>query len=248
MIQAGANVDDERWAQCPDPISNAAMVDAPQRELAILRRSAQDAVRAALLGALVVGIADKQLHLLADVLIDLRRDIPEGVEREIGREDIVAPPRIASRRRRGVGPQKVLRELLRDRVDAIRRNHVARKGVAHPLPVHQTAGRRIVNRDQAARRIAQVAEVAAQLRLVWHRKGGRVRRRLLVALVIEHEERLVPAIEQPRNRHRAVDLESILIELVIRLLALVHLEEVLVRVELLAPRELVRGAVQRVCA
>ena len=224
------------------------MVDAPQRQLAVLRRAAQDPVGAALLGPLVVGVADEHPGALADVLIHLAGKVPERVVGEVGREHVVVAPRIAARRRRRVRLQEVLPEARRSRIDPVGRNLVVGKRVAHPLPVLEAAGGRIVDRNQPALRVAQVAEVAAELGGVRHGVGGGGRRRLLVALVVEHEKRLVAAVVQAREGDGSVKQEAVLIQLVIRLLDVVHLEEILVRVERLAPRELVDRSVQRVGA
>ncbi len=133
-------------------------------------------------------------------------------------------------------------------VDAIFGNPVAREGVSHPLPVFEASGVRIVNRDEPSRRVAQVAEIAAQLRRVGHREGDGVRRQFLVSLVVEHEERPVAPVVHAGDPYRSVDLETVLIQLVVGLLAVVQLEEVLVRVERLAARELVDAAVHAVGA
>ncbi len=114
--------------------------------------------------------------------------------------------------------------------------------------VDVAAGRRIVDGDRPPLRVAQVAEVAAQLRFVRHRVGRRVRRLLPIAFIREHEERLVRAVVEAGDLHRAVDLEAVLIELVIRLRLVVHLQEVLGRIERLAAQELVDRAVQIVRA
>ena len=248
LIQPGANIHDQRRAQRPDPVGDAAVVDAPERQLAVLGRSAQDAVGAALLGSLVVRIAHEHLRPVADVLIDFGREVAEGIEGEVRREDKVVAPGVASARRCGVGLQEVLREPLRERIDATGRDPIVRERIPDPLTVLQPARCRVVDRDQTALSVAQIAEVAAELRRVGHGVGGRVRRRFLVSLIAEHEERLVPAVVQAWNLHRAIDLETVLIQFVIRFLLVVHFEEVLVRVEPFPPCELVHGAAQLVRA
>ena len=81
-----------------------------------------------------------------------------------------------------------------------------------------------------------------------HAAELRRRRALAVLLAGEHEERLVLAVVEAGDLHRAVDLESVLIEVVLHLRRAARVEQERVRVEPLAAVELVAGAVEAVGA
>src|SRR4030095_13166886 len=108
------------------------------------------------------------LGFVAQVLVELGRVVVEIVEREVRRKAVVISPRVSGGGRR-VRAEVVLEESPCHRVNAISRNGVCGRRLADPLVPLEASGVRIINRDETPLRIAQVAEVAAQLRLIRYR-------------------------------------------------------------------------------
>ena len=87
---------------------------------------------------------------------------------------------------------------------------------------------------ELAARVDEVAEVSVFHRRSRHGAELRRRRALAVPLAVEHEERLVVPVVQAGDHHGAIDLKSILIEIMVHLRRAARVQQERVRVEPLA--------------
>ncbi len=148
---AGAQVEHAPGAEDLHPVADQRAVGAPERKLAGLAGTATDGVPAvADLVPLVFSPAEEDAVVGVDVVVDLADPVPEQVLVEVlGPQQVRLPRRYAGRR--AVGLRPVLHEQPGRRVDAVRRDSVARERIADPVAVRVSApGRRIVDDDLAA--------------------------------------------------------------------------------------------------
>ncbi len=173
-------------------------------------------------------------------MVDLADPVPEQVLVEVlGPVQVLLPRRHAGRRAVGIRP--VLHDRLGRRIDAVRRDDVARERIPRPHVVHITAGRRVVDPDQVAGGIHQSREIAVLHRRRRHRAEQWRRRAFPVLLPGEQEEGLVPP-------DRTIQAEPVLIDVLVGLRCVARVEDVRVGGQRLAPHEVVDHAVEAVAA
>ena len=200
---------------------------------------AEDGV--ARLAAIVAGVAHERPLPGADVVIDAGRDRVEVVAAGIAVEEIVQAALI----RRLVGQRIVAQDLLRDRIEPVGRDVVARKRLPHHTGADGLRGQRIVDLDSLRE---QCREVAVPHGFRRHGLRQRLREFVVQPLRGAEPERAIVTVVQSGDDDRPADREArpLVRDLRLRRPVLLH-EEIGFR-ELVGAVVGVRGAGQPVRA
>ena len=204
-----------------------------------------------MLCTIIARLAKKDMVLVAELLIELGHQVVKGIVIQVvataWKEKVIGT--VWGTRRGRIRLREIAQHFGGDRVDPILRNDVSGEGRARHRAIGvDLGGGGIVDGDLAALRIGEFAEIAGQPLRLGHRKRQRCRRAFAIAFVVDEEKAPVPSVIDLWEDDRPAERAAVLVQ---KMDGLGNARRVVlkrIRVQRVAPHELVCRSVELVRA